>query len=82
MYNLGDEKGETLAGYDKLLSKGLEVSRNSLGNSLSAGDAWVSSSLKDINKEGSMLSSNTSYLNAFGNIIGTKHVISTLYNKK
>jgi F-type H+-transporting ATPase subunit b len=82
MYNLGDEKGETLAGYDKLLSKGLEVSRNSLGNSLSSGDAWVSSSLKDINKEGSMLSSNTSYLNAFGNIIGTKHVISTLYNKK
>ena len=51
IYSLGDEKGETLAGYDKLLSKGLEVSRNSLGNSLSAGDAWVFSSLKDINKE-------------------------------
>ncbi len=82
MYSLGDEKGQTLAGYDKLLSQGLEVSRNSLGDSLSAGDSWVNSSLKNINKEGSMLSTNTSYLNAFGSLIGTKHVISTFYAKK
>ena len=82
IYNLGDEKGETLIGYDKFLSQGLEVSWNSLVNSLSVGDAWVFSSLTGLNKEGSMLSSNTSYLNAFGNIIGSKHVISTLYSKK
>ena len=48
MYTLGDEKGDTLAGYDKILSQGLEVSRNSLANSSQLGDAWVSSSLKDI----------------------------------
>jgi F-type H+-transporting ATPase subunit b len=82
MYALGDEKGDTLTGYDKILSQGLEVSRNSLAKSSQLGDAWVSSSLKDINKEGSMLNSNTSYLNAFGNIIGSKHVIKTLYTKK
>ena len=32
MYSLGDEKGETLSGYDSLLSEGLEVSRKGLHN--------------------------------------------------
>jgi F-type H+-transporting ATPase subunit b len=81
MYALGDEKGDTLTGYDKILSQGLEVSRNSLAKSSQLGDAWVSSSLKDINKEGSMLNSNTSYLNAFGSLIGRKHAIAKFYKK-
>ena len=37
MYSLGDEKGETLSGYDSL-SEGLEVSRKGLSNSLQEGD--------------------------------------------
>ena len=46
MYSLGDEKGETLSGYDSLLSEGLDASREGLGNSLKGGDIWIESSLK------------------------------------
>ena len=81
MYSLGDEKGETLSGYDSLLSEGLEVSRKGLSNSLQEGDTWIKSSLVNINKDSSFLNTNTSYLNAFGSLIGRKHAITTFYKK-
>jgi len=81
MYSLGDEKGETLSGYDSLLSEGLEVSRKGLSNSLQEGDTWIKSSLVNINKDSSFLNTNTSYLNAFGSLIGRKHAIAKLYKK-
>ena len=81
MYSLGDEKGETLSGYDSLLSEGLEASRKGLGNSLKEGDAWIESSLTNINKDSSLLNTNTSYLNAFGSLIGRKHAIAKFYKK-
>ena len=81
MYSLGDEKGETLSGYDSLLSEGLEVSRKGLSNSLQEGDTWIKSSLVNINKDPSFLNTNTSYLNAFGSLIGRKHAIAKLYKK-
>ena len=39
------------------------------------------SSLKNINKDSSFLNTNTSYLNAFGSLIGRKHAISKFYKK-
>ena len=81
MYSLGDEKGETLSGYDSLLSEGLEVSRKGLSNSLQEGDTWIKSSLVNINKDSSFLNTNTSYLNAFGSLIGRKHAITKFYKK-
>ena len=81
MYSLSDEKGETLSGYDSLLSEGLEVSRKGLGSSLQKGDTWMDSSLTDINKDFYFLNTNTSYINAFGSLIGRKHAITKFYNK-
>ena len=81
MYSLGDEKGETLSGYDSLLSEILEVSSKGLGSSLQKGDTWMNSSLTDINKDSDFLNSNTSYINAFGSLIGRKHAITKFYKK-